>query len=356
MGMVTVINNCERVFVCGGGHQGLSMASHLALNGVAVTLWNRTQSNITEVIRDGVIHCNGIVEGSARIERASSNLEDVISDFIMITTPSTAHKDIARKIAPYVSKNTVIVLNPGRTFGAIEFARTLLECGVRELPQIAETQTIVYTCRRSGPNSVSIYALKNQVEIAAIKGSDMNYIMSKMPKCLAPCFKAVPSVAQTSFSNVGMILHVAPVLMNIGWIESEKVDFKYYYDGISESIASFLEKVDRERVTVAAAMGYSVESVADWMRRIYRVNGEDLFHLIKNNEAYTEIDAPPSIRSRYITEDVPNGLVPIELIGRELNIKTPNISLLIDMASSIMNEDYREIGRRISLGVLREFF
>lgn len=38
------------VFVCGGGHQGLSMAAHLALNGLEVTLWNRTSKNIEEVI------------------------------------------------------------------------------------------------------------------------------------------------------------------------------------------------------------------------------------------------------------------------------------------------------------------
>lgn len=35
-------------------------------------------------------------------------------------------------------KDTVIVLNPGRTFGAIEFAETLKNCGVVELPHIAE--------------------------------------------------------------------------------------------------------------------------------------------------------------------------------------------------------------------------
>ena len=43
-------NGTDRVFVCGGGHQGLSMAAHLALNGVHVTLWNRTSANIQEVI------------------------------------------------------------------------------------------------------------------------------------------------------------------------------------------------------------------------------------------------------------------------------------------------------------------
>ena len=36
------IARANEVFVCGGGHQGLSMAAHFALNGVKVSLWNRT--------------------------------------------------------------------------------------------------------------------------------------------------------------------------------------------------------------------------------------------------------------------------------------------------------------------------
>ena len=222
----------KTVFVCGAGHQGFSMAAHLTLNGVDVKLWNRSQKHIQEVIDTGVIHCSGIVNGDAKIGKTSTDMAEVVSDFVMVTTPSSAHKDIARELAPYVHPGMVVVLNPGRTFGAIDFAEELKRQGVNELPQIAETQTIVYTCRKTGPNSTSILALKKDVEIAAIRGSDINYIMDRMPECLKPYFKITESVGKTSLSNVGMVLHCAPVMMNIGWIETPKVDFKYYYDGI----------------------------------------------------------------------------------------------------------------------------
>ena len=213
------------------------MAAHLSLNDVQVSLWNRSQANIQEIIDTHEIYCNGVVNGTAKIDLVSSDIGDVVSDFIMVTTPSSAHRDVAAVLAPYANKDTVIILNPGRTFGAIDFTVKLLECGVKELPQIAETQTIVYTCRRSAKNSTTIFALKEDVKIAALKGCDIDYIMNRLPDCLKPYFTAVESTAITSFSNVGMVLHCAPVLMNIGWIESEKVDFKYYYDGISKSVA-----------------------------------------------------------------------------------------------------------------------
>lgn len=346
----------KKVFVCGSGHQGLSMAAHLALNGIDVSLWNRTERNIHDLLETGIIHCTGIVNGDAKISSVSTNIADVVSDFVMVTTPSSAHKDIAKQLAPFVHKDMIIVLNPGRTFGAIDFAEELKKCGVKELPQIAETQTIVYTCRKSGPNSTSIFALKNDVKIAALCGTNIDFILSCMPDCLKPFFSPVQSVAYTSLSNIGMVLHCAPVMMNVGWIECDKVEFKYYYDGISRSVAHLLEKIDAERQAVARSGGVEVESLKQWLERTYLVTGYDLFECIRNNEAYREIDAPPTINSRYIFEDVPNGLVPVEAMGLELGVPTPNITTIINLACSVMDVDYRAIGRRFTLKQLKEYF
>ncbi len=354
--METVTNSMSAVFVCGAGHQGLSMAAYLALNGVEVNLWNRTYKNVKEIIDTGIIYCSGIVNGNAKIARISTNMADVITDFVMVTTPSSAHKDVARELAPFVHKNMIIILNPGRTFGAIEFAEELKRYKVKQLPQIAETQTIVYTCRKSGKNSTNIFALKNGVKIAALKGSDINFILGSMPECLRSYFSPVESVAITSLSNIGMILHCAPVMMNLGWIECEKVEFKYYYDGISKSVAHFLEKIDAERQLVAKAGGYKIESLKEWLKRTYLVTGNSLFECIRNNKAYREIDAPPTINSRYIFEDVPNGLVPVESMGIEFGILTPNITTIINLACSVMDTDYRKSGRVFTLERLKEYF
>ena len=194
------------------------------------------------------------------------------------------------------------------------------------------------------------------MKIAAIHGSDIDLILSRMPDCLKPYFSPVDSVALTSLSNIGMVLHCAPVMMNVGWIECEKVEFKYYYDGISRSVAHLLEKIDAERRAVAKAGGYEVESLKQWLERTYLVSGNDLYECIRNNEAYREIDAPPTINSRYIFEDVPNGLVPVEAMGKEFGVPTPNITTIINLACSVMDADYRETGRRFTSKQLKEYF
>lgn len=354
--MDIVTQGTKRIFVCGGGHQGLAMAAHLALAGEQVTLWNRTLEHIEEIKKTNKILCSGVVEGTAVIEKASEHIEEVISDFIMVTVPSTAYKDVAKLLAPYVKKDTIIILNPGRTFGAIDFATQLAAYGVKDIPLIAETQTIVYTCRRSDKNQVTIFALKNNVGIATIRKGSINYILEHLPSCLKKHFVPENTVAMTSLSNVGMILHCAPVLMNIGWIESKKVDFKYYYDGISQSVAHYIEKMDEERIRVAAALGYQIESTSEWLRRTYNIAGRDLYECIRNNTAYREIDAPPSLDSRYILEDVPNGLVPVEYIGRQLQIETFNITTIIDLANAVYNTDFRALGRTFPKDILDKFF
>lgn len=342
-------------FVCGGGHQGLAMAAYLSLNGEKVTLWNRTREHIKDIINDGTIHCLGEIEGIAKIEKASDIIEEVISDYILVTVPSNAYADIAKKIAPYINKKTIIVLNPGRTFGAIHFAEELKKCGVKELPQIAETQTIVYTCRRSELNEVTIFAMKKDVKIAGLSNCNMHMVMDKMPASLKKYFLVDDSIMRISLSNVGMILHCAPVLMNIGWIENDKVAFKYYYDGISKTVAKYLEKMDGERLAVANKIGYSIETVADWLRRTYEITGDNLYECIKNNCAYKEIDAPPSLNSRYILEDVPNGLVPIEHIARELKVETPHITNIIELANAVYETDFRKSGRTFPLCIIKSY-
>ena len=166
-----------------------------------------------------------------------------------------------------------------------------------------------------------------------------------MPVCIRKYFKIANNFYETSLGNVGMILHCAPVLMNIGWIESQATNFEYYYDGISPTIASFLEKMDNERLKVASSINVSIESTINWLKRTYNTNGINLFEHLQSNIYYKGIDAPSTIYHRYIQEDVPNGLVPLESMANDLAIEIPYISSIITLANNVMNINYRECGR-----------
>ena len=80
-----------------------------------------------------------------------------------------------------------------------------------------------------------------------------------------------------------------------------------------------------------------------------------MYECIQSIDCYKEIDAPDSINHRYIYEDVPTGLVPLEEIGKELNLDMKNTTLVIDLADSILKTDFRKHGRNLgALGYKKE--
>lgn len=324
------------------------MAAHLALNGIESRLWNRSKANLEAIQESGHILASGIVNGEAVPSLVSHDLGKSIDgvEVIMITTPATAHQELAQQLAPHLKKNHIIILNPGRTLGAWSFAKELRNAGLKSLPRIAEAQTIVYTCRTTGRNSVEILALKENVPISAIPMDQTSSIIESLPNCIGRRFSASDSMIETSLGNIGMILHCLPMLMNVGWIEAEQIPFRYYYQGITPTIARLLEQLDQERLEIASTLGCKLPSITDWFHTAYRIKADDLYSAIRRNKAYETIDAPASLDHRYLMEDVPFGLVPMEKIAMELKIPTPLTSMTISLAEKALNKDLRGLGRQ----------
>lgn len=337
------------VTVIGAGNSGLAMAAHLGQQGNNVTLWNRSKTTISKLINTQTIYCKGIINDKIKIDLVTDDMKKAVknSDVILITTPANSHKELAKLIGKSIKKETLIVLNPGRTFGALEFKEIYSRYNDKYEQTIAETQTIIYTCRKTGEDSVNIISLKNNVLISTLNSDDNNKIIARLPQCVQQYFIPAKSMIETSIGNVGMILHCAPLLLNAGWTESNKHIYKYYYDGITPSIGRLIEKIDDERISVSKLLGLEVESTMEWLRRTYNVQGDNLYECIQNNGAYRTIDAPDSLNHRYIFEDIPCGLVPLESIGKNLGLDMTNTSIIIDLASSLLDIDFRNNGRNL---------
>lgn len=331
------------VTVIGAGNSGLAMAGHLALLGNNVRLWNRSYERIAPLMENKIIRVKGVIEGDAVLSKVTTDLDEAVNgvELIMITTPANAHAEIASKLAPLANQNMVIILNPGRTLGAWAFYLALQSNGNKRCYNIAETQTIIYTCRSISENIVHIIALKNNVQISGIDKSATDFIINKIPYQIRNHFVKAESLYHTSLGNVGMMLHCFPMLANVGWIETEKVSFLYYYDGITPSIANVIEKLDSERLAVAKKIGIKLPSLLEWFSVVYGVYATNIYNAIQQTIAYKTIDAPKSLHHRYILEDVPYGLVPLEKIGIEVNIGTPITTQIIDLANVLLQKEFR---------------
>ena len=154
-----------------------------------------------------------------------------------------------------------------------------------------------------------------------------------------------PNVLHTSLDNMGAIFHPALTLLNAGWIERTKGDFQFYIDGVTRSTAHVLEVLDRERVTIAAALGIRTRPALRWLRDAYSTKGETLCEAIQGNPGYQGIKAPRNLRHRYIFEDVPFSLVPLASLGKQFGVDTWATGAMIQLACVVHRTNYYARGR-----------
>lgn len=342
-----------KIAVLGSGNGGQAMAAYLALQGNEVNLYNRTYESIKRVKELGGIYLEGVLDGFARLNRVSTDIAEVIEDvdLIMVVTPAVAHQYLAKALAPFLKDEDKIVLNPGRTGGALEFYNTLRSNKCKANCLIAEAQTFIFASRITGPARAKIFAIKNHVSIATFPSNRSREVVDVLFRVL-PQFSPVENVLKTSMDNIGAIFHPAPTLLNMAWIESTEGDFYYYQQGISPAISRIIEQMDQERMKVAKALGVMPLSASDWLRMSYGARGKSLYELLQNNDQYQGIYAPSYLDHRYILEDVPMSLVPIASLADHINIDTPCINLIIDLANTVYGRDFRKEGRTVqSLGI-----
>lgn len=346
------IKDKYRFAVLGGGHGGTAMAGHLSLCGIDVSLYNRGEDRIRAIKEGGGIELlsanDNIPRGFAELTTVTSDIKEAIRDrdVLMVVLPATGHGFIAEQLAPHLEDGQIIVLNPGRTGGALEVLNILRAKNCRADVVVCEAQTLLYASRSMNPAQTQIFRIKNSVPVAAIPAHRTPEVV-KVLRTALPQFIPGDNVMKTSLDNIGSIFHPAVTVLNAGRIESTNGDFEYYTEGITASVSLILEKMDRERVCVAEALGFRAMTAREWLYIAYDSAGRTLFEAMRNNRGYDGIMAPKTILHRYMTEDIPMSLVSIASLGRFCDVPTPTIDSIILLGSILHEKDYWECGRTV---------
>src|SRR5690554_851910 len=145
------------------------MAAYLALKGCKVNLYNRSLLRLAAIKEAGGIYLSGLHQGLGKLNLITNRIALAIrdADIIMVVTPAVAHRSLAKMMAPYLKDDQKIILNPGRTGGALEFYNTLVKNNCQADVIIAETQTFVFASRVIGPAQARIFGVKKRVFIAS---------------------------------------------------------------------------------------------------------------------------------------------------------------------------------------------
>lgn len=337
-----------KIAILGAGNAGSAVAADLSTRGHDVTLIKTTDSMHNENFKY-LLENNGeikLIENdeiiTTRISKVTKDLSELSkAEIVIVYIQTTFHEDLIKRMVDYIQDEQTIIFNPGY----FSTAYMLKYCTNDDIT-IVEAQSSFIDCRISEPGVVKVgfRNVRNPLGVYPVKNKSK--AKEKLNQLGFP-FEYLSSVVEAALHNPNLIVHTVGAVMSIPRIEKTKGDYVMYHEVFTPSVWSILEKLDSEKMDVLEKLGFERLSYVEACK--YRNSLDD------NRDAKevffwyaampTRAKGPVSVDSRYITEDVPQGLVMLEAIAKQLNVETPICTALIEMASAALERDMREEGR-----------
>jgi len=347
-----------KIAILGAGHGGPAMAADLSLSGHEVRLAAVPEhsSNLIIIKAFGGIYLEGKTSsgrptGFVQLHKITTDVGEAVrgAEVVMVVVPAFAQKVYMEKLVECAEPGQIIVFNPGK-FATLEFASILKKAGRDKELFIGETTSLLYAAKISGPGHVKIKAVKTDLYFSAfpsIKTGQTMFILFDLFQQLTPAY----NVLQTSMDDIGMTLHTITTLMNASRIEQMGPYRNSHYD-ITPSVGRVIEAVDSERLAIAKALKCEALSFLETYDFIYGIKGKNAYEVVMNVDAYNIQTSPDNLNHRYVSEEIPYGLVPAASIARVAGIDTPGMDSIIQLGSMANGVDYRKTGRSLeSLGL-----
>jgi opine dehydrogenase len=338
------------VAIIGAGIGGVYLVAELGLAGHRLRLHDLDDTRLADIRAHGGVDVEP--GGLAAVEYATTDLAQAVdgAEVIIVVTGGDAQKTVARSLAPLLCDGQIILLIQGNTGGSLVVRRVLGAAGCRADVDVAEMDNYPFSNWRLSPTRIRPIVKKRWLQIASFPGNRIAPVFSRLGP-LFPHAIAAPSVIHTGFTNANAMLHVANCIGNAGKIDRGET-YKFYAEGVTPSVARLYQAINSERVAVAAALGASVPMLEDWFDRVYGVRGVDLVKscqlLTTNSDGpYQATGTPKSFDHKYITEDVPVGLIPMSALGAAAGASTPTIDALITLVRAMTGKDFAAEARTL---------
>jgi len=361
----------DLVAVLGGGNGGHAIAANLSLAGFKVNFFElpRFAESFEKVLRTKEIQIQGIsIDGVAKLNLATTDIQQAIKDaeVIFVITPAFGHKAMAEVCAPFVQDGQIIVLMPG-SGGSLEFVNIFKQKKVKREVTFAESCTLPYGARLKGPGHVSVLINAMILPTGVFPSKKTEEVISKLKPFYSMIIPA-KDVLEAAINNPNPIVHPVATLLSATRIEHSKGEFYLYAEGMTPAVARTYESLNQERLSICKALGYKLHHWDNLEFKDYNLGEteEECRYRILNPSmdaafgkdgiyAGIKMKGPEHLKDRYVTEDVPYGMVLLSTLGDLLGVPTPTHDAVIQLASVINRTDYWKTGRGMKQLGLSQF-
>lgn len=337
-----------KVAVLGAGNGGCAVAGDMSYRGHEVTLI-KTSNTLHNDNFKYLIENNGKITldefgemKEAKISWVTTDISAIAEcEIIIIYIQTGFHEDLIKRIIPFLKSNQIVLVNPGYLSTAY-----MLKHGVPKDVIIAEAQSSFIDCRIKEPGLIKVGFRNVRNPIGIFPSSRKSEAIQKLDLLGFP-LTYLDSVVEAALHNPNLIVHTVGAIMSIPRVEKTNGDYCMYHEVFTPSVWKILEKLDSEKMDVLEALGFErLPYVEACKFRNSLDDSEDAKEVFFRYAAMpTCVNGPTSVDSRYITEDVPQGLVMLEALAKQMNISTPVATSLIDIASAALERDMRKDGR-----------
>ena len=340
-----------KISILGAGNAGSAVAADLSMKGHEVTLIKTSHSMHDDnynylVENNGKMTLNEFGEiKTGYIHKVTRDIEEIRgAEIVVIYIQTRFHEPLIERIAPYLEDDQIVLINPGY----LSTAYMLKHCPDKKLI-IAEAESSFIDGRIMEPGLFRVGFRNVRNPIGIFPASRKEEAIAKLDQ-MQERFVYLNSVVEAALHNPNLIVHTVGSVMSIPRIEKSHGDFCMYHEAYSRdnpATWAILEALDAEKMNVLEKLGFPRLPYVEACK--YRNSLDDDMDAKEVFLDYAEMDTrakgPTKVDSRYISEDVPQGLVMLEALGKALDVRTPIATALIEIASVALGRDLRAEGR-----------
>lgn len=353
----------EKITIIGGGNGAFAAAADLTLQGNQVTLYELPQfaKGLAEVIERGGIEMeafpgNGLESGFAKLHKITTDIEEALaeSEIIMIVVPTYSMNTIAELCAPHLRDGQIVALCPANFGGSLYFKETMKRMGYDPKIWIAEFACMMYACRKNSPSSVWLRGYKHNLGVAFFPNAGSDAAFERL-KVLYPYIVRYSNIIETGFCNLNTTLHTSLMLLNAAPIDNKEDRLFYRECTTDPSLTNLLAKLDEERLSLNTLGKMNVPSLPEIIKGWYGHQGAegdtvpDLLHSLKH---FAHSKMPITMDYRYVTEDVPYGVIPCLQVLAQLGLDNTYHTALANILCAVCGKDFYKEARTLEeLGI-----
>jgi opine dehydrogenase len=326
-----------RIGIAGTGGIALASAGWLARGGHEVALWSPGGQG-ADALRHTPLQTGGVFEDSVRIPVVDSAAALATqSDVLLIAAPVNSHRAVADALLAHLRDGHTVVVSAMSSLSSLYLFEAARARG-RDVT-VASFGTTVFTARREGPTLVRVMTRRGTLGVSTLPRARTPQILALCQTLFGEGFTAQENSLASALSNVNPISHGPLALYN--WTRIERAEAWPQYHYMTPQVATVIERLDAERLTLARAFGLELHSLAQHFARSFHTTAIGVAAIAR--ELHAKRGGPPGptdTATRFVSEDVPYGLVFSVALGHLAGVPMPATQTIIDSAVLITGHDY----------------